>query len=255
MRGSIILKNIIKHTNMITTLTISALLFFSLILITSPIDGRKGPGEYWTQVMEGQPMPESIKIFVHNPLKNVANDYEVKNLEEIKVKSQDKNSKFDNTRMIKGESFVKNFDPIPNLSVYHEDATDHQIDSTSKKSFTEGSKPKPSLTSYRDDTKSTVSELFIKNFDPVPNLSVYHDDAIDHEIDSMLNKSFVEGSKPRPSITSHRDDTKSTKGESKFVRDFDPIPNLSVYHDDATDRQIDSTLKKSFVEGLKPLSQ
>ncbi|XP_050231034.1 organ-specific protein S2-like [Mercurialis annua] len=67
---------------------------------------------------------------------------------------------------------------------------------------------------------------FSDDFEPRPNLSVYHDDASD----GKDGKSFVKDFEPRPNLSVYDDDV-GLKEEKPFVNDFEPRPNLSVYSD------------------------
>ena len=71
-----------------------------------------------------------------------------------------------------------------------------------EKAFTEDFEPRPNVSVYHDDGKLGEEKSFVKDFEPRPNVSVYHDDEVD-----------------------------ASKEDESFVKDFEPRPNVSVYHD------------------------
>ncbi|KMT00468.1 hypothetical protein BVRB_9g217690 [Beta vulgaris subsp. vulgaris] len=109
----------------------------SVILLAGPIDGRKSPGDYWVEIMKGQPIPESIKNFINQK------SYEAHENE---------------------EGFIKDFDPVPNISAYHE---------------YDDANPKE-LRSNNDDCNTkhdglASKKLAVDEFEPRPNISIYKD--------------------------------------------------------------------------------
>ncbi|KAL2928543.1 Organ-specific protein P4 [Bienertia sinuspersici] len=60
-------------------------------------------------------------------------------------------------------------------------------------------------------------EVFTKYFDPMPNISAYHDDVTEKEMKA-----------PKEDCNSHRDGLKSKK---LVGDDFKPRPTISIYND------------------------
>lgn len=68
-------------------------------------------------------------------------------------------------------------------------------------------------------------KTFVKDFEPMPNLSAYDGD--DKKL-SGEDKSFVKDFEPRPNVSAY-DNGAGLKGEKPFDEDFEPRPNASVY--------------------------
>nr|XP_025686436.1 organ-specific protein P4 [Arachis hypogaea] len=103
-----------------------SLLFLFLFATTS--ESRKEPGEYGKMVMKDNEISEGIEGLVVDGLKHKC--------------EEDKNT-----------TIVRNFEAIPNLSVYKEDI----ISAEEKK------------------------QNIVKNFEPIPNITVYKEDIISAE--------------------------------------------------------------------------
>ncbi|XP_021738580.1 organ-specific protein S2-like [Chenopodium quinoa] len=108
----------------------------SLNLLASPSDGRKDPKTYWGDMMKDQPMPEALEDFINQ-------------------------SSYEKRETIK--EFIKDFDPIPNISVYHDDSVNSK-----------------ELKSKKADCKEEhhdklASKKFDDEFEPIPNISAYND--------------------------------------------------------------------------------
>ncbi|RVX12243.1 Organ-specific protein S2 [Vitis vinifera] len=135
---------------------------FSLVLVGNTIAARKDPGEYWKDAMKDQPMPKAIEgvLSAKNPNCHTATEASNEQADQLLKDFEQKVEK----------AFAEDFEPRPNVSVYH------------------------------DDSKVGEEKSFVKDFEPGPNLSVYHDDEV------------------------------ASKGDKSFVNDFEPRPNLSVYN-------------------------
>lgn len=88
--------------------------------------------------MKGQPMPEAIKDFIN----------------ERSYVSQEKGEAIND--------FIKDFDPIPNLSIYHDDVNPKEVKSH-----------KADCNSQHDGLAS--KKLFADEFEPIPDVTIYHD--------------------------------------------------------------------------------
>ncbi|XP_021738581.1 organ-specific protein S2-like [Chenopodium quinoa] len=115
----------------------------SLILLTSSSEGRKDPQTYWGDMMKGQPMPEALKDFINQ-------------------KSYEGHEKKDT--IITG--FIKDFDPIPNISAYHDD---NAMKSKEMKS------QKADCNDLVHHDKLASKKLFDDEFEPIPNVSAYNE--------------------------------------------------------------------------------
>ncbi|CAL5333618.1 unnamed protein product [Camellia sinensis] len=99
-----------------------------------------------------------------------------------------------------------------------------------RRPFVKDFEPRPSITGYHDDDKLTEEKSFVKDIEPRPSITAYHDD------DKLTKeKSFVKDFEPRPSITAYRGDDKLTE-EKYFVKDFEPRPCITAYRDDNVGR-------------------
>ena len=106
--------------------------------------GRKDLGKYWGQIMKDQPMPEAIKDLINlGPFENVeVNKYGPS-----------------------GEKlFVGDFNPRPDVTIYHDDVNPNEVKSTKK-----------DCNSNHDGPKSEVKKPYMDDFEPRPNASVYND--------------------------------------------------------------------------------
>ncbi|XP_031269945.1 organ-specific protein P4-like [Pistacia vera] len=90
-----------------------------LLLFASSIDGRKDMGEYWRDVMKDQG--------------------------NIKQKGE--------------KSFVSDFEPPQDVTIYHKD-----IKLTGEKSFVKDFEPRPDVTIYHNDIKPAEEKSFFKDF-------------------------------------------------------------------------------------------
>ncbi|GAB4837923.1 hypothetical protein Ancab_027451 [Ancistrocladus abbreviatus] len=137
----------------------SSLVFsvLSLLLFTVTIEGRKDPGEYWKGIMNDQQMPEAIKGFMHD------GDQETE-------KTKHCLDQIDAVHHGDEKSFDKDFEPRPNVSVYHGEVVPDE-----KKSFVKDFEPRPNVSVYHDGVASEDKKSFAKDFEPRPNVSVYHE--------------------------------------------------------------------------------
>ncbi|CAA2998968.1 Hypothetical predicted protein [Olea europaea subsp. europaea] len=252
------------------TRTSSVFFLLSLVLISSVIDARKDPGEYWKSIMNGEPMPKAITDRI-----------------------QDSNH------------FMRNFDTKANVIIYHSHVHSAKTKPSSQEELCEGSKsrdmpqqakkqelsvhcaykesnsmcqesnphtataskaerkrgkdernrcssggflsssdnqdkpfvqefePKPSAKAYRDD-KLKNERAFVKDFEPRPSATSYLEDKLKYE------RTFTTNFEPRPRATTYHHD-------KSFVKDFEPRPNVSSYTDDGEQGK-----GKSFVTAFEP---
>lgn len=134
--------------------------------------------------MKEQQMPKAIQGLVNNAADKKSDCHT-----SVEAETSDK---------LKGEkTFVKDFEPMPNLSAYDGD----------------------------DKKLSGEDKSFVKDFEPRPNASAYDGD--DKKL-SEENKSFVKDIEPRSNLSAY-DNGAGLKGEKAFDEDFEPRPNASVY--------------------------
>ncbi|XP_021731619.1 organ-specific protein P4-like [Chenopodium quinoa] len=117
----------------------------SLILLASSSEGRKDPQTYWGDMMKGQPMPEALKDFINQ------RSYENHEKKEAII-----------------TNFIKDFDPIPNASAYHDDNV--HVNSNELKSKKADCND---LVEHHD--KLASKKLFDDEFEPIPNVSAYNE--------------------------------------------------------------------------------
>ncbi|KAA8545959.1 hypothetical protein F0562_020590 [Nyssa sinensis] len=190
---------------------------FSFVLLGSNTEARKDPGEYWQGVMKDQLMPEAIQGLIHEgsvlPLSNKKTNCHTE-------KTNNDQLADDHNGNAEKKPFVKDFEPRPNVSVYHDGTK-----LTEDESFVKGFDSTPSATIDQGDGGLKGEKSFVKDFEPRPNVSVYHDGTKLTE-----EKSFVKDFDSTPSATIYHGDG-GLKGEKSFVKDFEPRPNVSVYQD------------------------
>ncbi|XP_058190630.1 organ-specific protein P4-like isoform X1 [Rhododendron vialii] len=189
-------------------------ILFSLVLFGSTIDARPDSGEYWKGVMKDQPMPEALHGLLPrgsvSPLLTTA-----------KTDCHTSTEATNNNQTAK--TYVKDFEPRPSVTGYHDDSTKL----TGEKSFANDFEPRPSVTGYHDDsTKLTGEKSFANDFEPRPSVTGYHDDSTK----LTGEKSFANDFEPRPNVSAYPDDA-GLKEKKSFVKDFEPRPNVSFYDD------------------------
>ncbi|EOX98053.1 hypothetical protein QUC31_015367 [Theobroma cacao] len=148
--------------------------FLSLLLFANTIAAaRKDAGEYWRAVMREQAMPEAIEALVRIDAATSSKEktdchtptsFELKE-EKILVEAFE-------PRPNEGEkkSFADYFEPRPNVSAYGDDA---DLKAEKSSSFT---KDRPSIPAYGDDAGlKGEKKSFVSDFEPGPNITVYHD--------------------------------------------------------------------------------
>ncbi|XP_058190634.1 organ-specific protein P4-like isoform X2 [Rhododendron vialii] len=162
-------------------------ILFSLVLFGSTIDARPDSGEYWKGVMKDQPMPEALHGLLPrgsvSPLSTTA-----------KTDCHTSTEATNNDQTAK--TYVKDFEPRPSTTGYHDDSTKL----TGEKSFANDFEPRPNVSAYSNDAGLKEKKSFVNDFEPRPNVSAYPDDA-------------------------------GLKEKKSFVKDFEPRPNISVYDD------------------------
>ncbi|WMV49154.1 hypothetical protein MTR67_042539 [Solanum verrucosum] len=119
-------------------------------------DARKDPGEYWRDVMKDEPMPKAIQHLMPQPHKEKIDCHKL-SFEPIPNVSSYHNDEV-------GLKQEKDFEPRQNVSSYHDD---DNVDLKQEKNF----EPRPNVSSYHDDDVDFKQEIF---FEPRPNISVYH---------------------------------------------------------------------------------
>lgn len=174
---------------MVSNFGISFIFLFAVALLASPIDGRKGPGEYWGKVMEEQPMPETVKAFVNQgpyevkekteAVKDITADfdstpdatiiYDGVNPTEMKTQNDfdttpDETIIYDNVKPTKVETqiSINNFDATPDVTIVYNDVKPAKV----------GAKKEDCSTTHDDGLAS--KKLLVDDFEPRPNISVYN---------------------------------------------------------------------------------
>ncbi|KAH7835772.1 hypothetical protein Vadar_029691 [Vaccinium darrowii] len=136
---------------------------FSLVLFGSTIDARPDSGDYWKGVMEDQPMPEAIHSLLHQ-----ASVSPLSTTKQTDCHTPSATGYHDDSTKLMGEkSFVNDFEPRLNVSVYHDDAGLKE-----EKSFVKDFEPRPNVSVYHDDVGLKGEMSFVKDFEPRPNVSV-----------------------------------------------------------------------------------
>ncbi|XP_002509473.3 organ-specific protein P4 [Ricinus communis] len=137
---------------------------FLFVLVTSTTDARKDVGEYWPRgVMKDQPLPEvaaSSKINCHT-----TDDSELKNFVK-EFKDPDETINHNDIKPGQSKSFFKNFEPVPNLSVYNNDS----ILKEKKSFFVKDFEPRPDASVYDNDVGLKEDKSFAEDFEAIPNL-------------------------------------------------------------------------------------
>ncbi|OAY45865.1 organ-specific protein P4 [Manihot esculenta] len=140
---------------------------FYLLLILSTTYARKDEGEYWRGVMKDQPLPEPIQ-------------------ELLQASPTSSDGKTDS-------GMSKNFEPIPNASIYHDDIGLQTKNPLSQTHSLQNFEPIPDVSIYHDDIgkKPLNKESFAKKFEPRPDLTIYHNDEVFKEEKPSEEKSFT----------------------------------------------------------------
>ncbi|PON33933.1 Organ specific protein [Parasponia andersonii] len=119
------------------------LALLSLLLFAGSIESRKVPaGEYWTNVMKDEPMPEAIQGLISSSSSPSRDSDEKTNCHESKH--------------IHDHVFTKNFEPTPNVSAYPDDTSaettkDNQVATNKEnKPYAEDFEPRPNVSAYND---------------------------------------------------------------------------------------------------------
>ncbi|KAI7980210.1 hypothetical protein LOK49_Contig180G00029 [Camellia lanceoleosa] len=149
----------------------SACAFFTLfslvLLVASNVDARTDQGEYWQVIMKDQPMPEAIEGpiihwgLVSSPLSDKKTDCHTT------TEAAANNNQLVNDSAEK-KAFVKDFEPRPNVSSYHDDEVDLK-----GKPFVKDFEPRPDISAYHDDEVDLKGKPFVKDFEPRPDVSAY----------------------------------------------------------------------------------
>ncbi|KDP44386.1 hypothetical protein JCGZ_20066 [Jatropha curcas] len=166
---------------------------FSLILFSGTINARKDVGEYWSGEMKDQPMPEALQRLVG-------------------ASSPDS---FTSTKEKADCHTTDNVEPIPDISIYHNDVILKAKKPLNEKSFLK------------------------REFQPRPDVSIYHNDITLKDQNPHLET--------KSDVTIHQDNI-------ELKRELEPRPDVSIYHSDATPKNDDIgfKVKKSFSNDFQP---
>ncbi|CDP15720.1 unnamed protein product [Coffea canephora] len=156
--------------------TLAFIALFSLALFAGFTKARKDPGEYWQGVVarNDQALFEAIEQLAHvasalSNKKKIASDCDTMKKHSVAATNK--------------KSFVKDFEPRPNVSAYGDDAKLKE-----EKSFMRDFEPRPNVSAYGDNTDKS----FVKDFEPRPNVSAYGDNT---------DKAFAKDFEPRPNVS------------------------------------------------------
>ncbi|RYR22831.1 hypothetical protein Ahy_B03g068124 isoform B [Arachis hypogaea] len=126
------------------TLAFLSLLF--LFLFATTAESRKEPGEYGKMVMKDNEISEGIEGLLVDGLKHKCEGDKKTNI-------------------------ARNFEPIPNISVYKEDIISAE---EKKQNIVKNFEPIPNITDIISAEEK--KQKIVKNFEPIPNVSVYKED-------------------------------------------------------------------------------
>ncbi|XP_021860197.1 uncharacterized protein [Spinacia oleracea] len=129
-------------------------IFLLITLLASPINGRKGPGEYWGRVMKGQPIPEAIEVFVNQ------GPYEAQ----------------DNGDIVK--EFINNFDSTtPDVTIIYDDVNPIKV--KAREFINDFASTTPDATIIYDDVnpKKSKAQAFFNDFaSTTPDVTIVYND-------------------------------------------------------------------------------
>ncbi|GAB4853910.1 hypothetical protein Ancab_018120 [Ancistrocladus abbreviatus] len=123
---------------------------------TSAAIGRKDPGEHWKEIMKDEEMSKATEVLVHDH-----------NQETKKTKHC---ADLDVARNLDEKSIVKDFEPRPNVSVYHDEGV-----LAEKQLCAKDFEPRPNRFVYHDRDDALQDKKSAQDFEPRPNVSIYHD--------------------------------------------------------------------------------
>ncbi|MFI3528961.1 organ-specific protein, partial [Klebsiella pneumoniae] len=128
-----------------------------LLLFANTIDARKDLGlrDIWRIAMKNQDMTESIQVLI--PKSHAST-----------VSKTDPNCNEDSEHQKAKMSFAKNFELMPDLSIY-----DNRINPTKQKTFAKNFKLMPDVSIFDNGINPTKQKSFAKNFELMPDLSIY----------------------------------------------------------------------------------
>ncbi|KAG6762825.1 hypothetical protein POTOM_033349 [Populus tomentosa] len=145
------------------------------LLTSSVLEKTLESGEYWRAVTKDQPMPEAIQGFIRattsSPVSNEKADCHTTESNEKNnfVKDFGLQPSTTSDGVVKGErSFAEDFEPRPNVSVYHHDAA-----LKGEKSFPEDFEPRPNVSVYDDGVGLKGKKSFSDEFEPRPSVTAY----------------------------------------------------------------------------------
>uniref|UniRef100_A0A803MMJ1 Uncharacterized protein n=1 Tax=Chenopodium quinoa TaxID=63459 RepID=A0A803MMJ1_CHEQI len=136
-----------------------------------PIDGRKGPEEYWTVVMNEQPIPEFIKDFINAyeaHEKGEADKSLIKDVNNNEVKSFDEDCDLHSDKLASKKLIADEFEPSSNPLFYHKYQSDKPI---SKKLIADEFEPCSNPLFYHkyQSDKPISKKLIADEFEPSSN--------------------------------------------------------------------------------------
>ncbi|CAL5385649.1 unnamed protein product [Camellia sinensis] len=178
------------------------------------LEARPDPGgECWQDIMKDQSMPKAIQgLMGHQGSLSLSALSKKKTDSHTSTETMEYSAK-------ERRPFVKDFEPRPSITGYHDDDK-----LTEEKSFVKDIEPRPSITAYRDDDKLTKEKSFVKDFEPRPGITAYRgDDKLTEE------KYFVKDFEPRPCITAYRDDNVG-RGEAIYNQEGNYSVVSEHYH-------------------------
>ncbi|KAF2286115.1 hypothetical protein GH714_010500 [Hevea brasiliensis] len=106
--------------------------------------------------------------------------------------------------------------------------------------------------------KESYKKSFHEDFEPIPDVSSYHNDAGLKARKPLDGKFFLKDYELIPDVLAYHNnvDRKAEKpmnGKSFLLKDFKPIPDLSIYHDNAGLKAAKSMDRKPFLKGFEPI--
>ncbi|PIA55677.1 hypothetical protein AQUCO_00700175v1 [Aquilegia coerulea] len=123
----------------------------------------------------------------------------------------------ENEDTIDNKHLAMNFLADASITVFY----GHAATENEEKAFVKDFEPRPNVSVYHDEEDKS----FVKDFEPRPNVSVYHDGELKDQ-----KKAFADDFEPRPNASVYHDGELKDQKKA-FADDLEPRPNLSVYHD------------------------
>lgn len=137
---------------------------FNFLLISeqvgNAIGARKEPGEYWRDVTNDEAMPKAIQGLLPH-------EDQSSSLLSKKPNSQT------TTEARNGGDVVKGFKPKQDKVFWVYDDEDAKL--TEKKWFIKEFEPRPNISTYHDEGATKEEKPFVDDFEPRPNISAYNE--------------------------------------------------------------------------------